>query len=93
MKSRIGKTALSRGEEYITCEEVITHLLDYLSRELAPVEEREFERHLEICPSCVGYLKSYLQTVRLGRIAMQNELQGPPPELAPELVHAILSSR
>ena len=34
MKSRIGKTVESDGEAYITCEEVITFLLDYLSREL-----------------------------------------------------------
>jgi anti-sigma factor RsiW len=93
MKSRIGKTVRSRGEEFITCEEVITFLLDYLSQELAPDEQRNFERHLAICPSCAAYLATYEQTVRFGREALQQELEADLPQLDGELVRAILQAR
>ena len=93
MKSRIDKVALHRGEEYLTCEEVITFLLEYLAKELTPEEEREFERHLAICPSCVAYLRSYRETVGLSRAAERDESGGRPPRLAAELVRAILAAR
>ena len=93
MKSRIGKVVVSRGEEYVTCEEVITFLLDYLTRELTPEEEREFERHLAICPSCIAYVRSYKEAVRLGRIAMRGDEAEKPPALSAELVKAILTAR
>ena len=92
MRSRIGKTAHFRGEEFVTCEEVITFLLDYLSRELTPEEARNFERHLAICPSCTAYLATYEQTVQLGREALRRELETDPPPLGGELVRAILQS-
>jgi anti-sigma factor RsiW len=92
VKSRIGKSVTSKGEEFITCEEVITFLLEYLAQDLPPEESIEFERHLSICPSCVAYLKSYKETVRLGRDALAGG-DGKPPELAAELVRAILAAR
>jgi len=91
LKSRIGKIVVSRGEELITCEEVITFLADYLAHELEPGEERSFERHLARCPSCVAYLETYRETLRLGRAAWRDE--GSPPPLEPELVRAILAAR
>ena len=93
MKSRIGKSAQVRGEEFITCEEVITFLLDYLSREIDLEARRDFERHLALCPSCAAYLATYEQTVHLGRAALCEELESHPPELGRELVRAILESR
>ena len=93
MRSRIGKSLHSRGEEFITCEEVITFLLDYLSRELAPDEETSFARHLSICSSCVAYLRSYEQTVQLGRETLRRELEADPPALDGELVRAIVQAR
>jgi anti-sigma factor RsiW len=93
VKSRTGKTLEYRGEEFVTCEEVITFLLEYLTRELTPDEEREFERHLSICPSCVAYLKTYKASIDLGRDALGAESDAKPPELGAELVRAILLSR
>lgn len=93
MKSRLGKILEYRGEEFVTCEEVITFLLDYLSRELEAEEESSFERHLAICPSCVAYLKTYKQSIHLGRVAMRRETDERPPELPVELVRAILAAR
>ena len=93
MRSRIGKTLHSRGEEFLTCEEVLTFLLDYLSRELSPDEQRNFERHLALCPSCAAYLATYEATVQLGREALRRELEADPPPLDSELVRAILQAR
>lgn len=93
MKSRLGKTVTSGGEEFLTCEEVVTFLIDYLSRDLTKDEEQEFERHLSICPSCVAYVKTYREAVRLGRIALRPADAEPPPELGAELVQAILRAR
>ena len=93
MKSRIGKTIRSGGEEFLTCEEVITFLLDYLSQELGREEQHDFERHLGICPSCAAYLATYERTVELGREALRRELEADPPPLDSELTRAILLAR
>lgn len=94
MRSRIGKIVEFRGEEFITCQEVITFLLEYLAHELDPDEEANFERHLAVCPSCVAYLETYRDTIQLGRGAARHEEESaPPPQLGDELVRAILASR
>lgn len=77
---------LERGE--ITCEVVITFLLEYLEHELPPAREREFERHLARCPSCVAYLSSYRETIELARAARRDD-----EPLPRELAVAILASR
>ena len=78
---------------YIKCEEVITFLLAYLSNELPPEKEHEFERHLAVCPSCVAYMKTYQETVKLGRAVYRNDVDATPPALGGELIQAILGSR
>lgn len=94
MKSRIGKIVEYKGEEFITCQEVITFLLDYLSKDLDAEEERNFERHLEVCPSCVAYLQTYQQAVQLGREAMrQKDEEERPDTLGEDLLRAVLSAR
>lgn len=73
----------------MTCQDVVLQfLMDYLERELPPELEREFERHLAACPSCVNYLESYRRSAALGREALEEADEAPIPE---ELVQAILS--
>ncbi len=94
MRSRIGKIVEFRGEELITCQELITFLLEYLARELDPDETAAFERHLALCPSCVAYLETYRKTILLGRGVVRHEEElAPPPQLGDELVRAILAAR
>ncbi|MFN7961647.1 MAG: zf-HC2 domain-containing protein [Thermoanaerobaculia bacterium] len=81
------------SQKYITCEEVITFLLSYLSGELSAEKAGEFERHLAVCPSCVHYLKTYKATVELGRNALGGTAEPGPSALAPEMVRAILALR
>lgn len=77
----------------ITCRELIDFLMDYTTGELPAAQRAEFERHLAVCPPCVNYLRTYEQSIRLGKAAF-NDLDRPAPESLPEdLVRAILKSR
>lgn len=89
----VGKTTVYKGETYVTCEEVISFLLGYISGELPPEKVVDFERHLSICPSCVAYLKTYQDAVALGKAAMKAPLPDPPVELGADLTRAILDAR
>ncbi len=77
----------------MTCRELTAFIADYLSGEIPPETRLEFERHLAICPNCVTYLRSYEDTVRLGRHAFEDD-EGPLPDTVPEdLIEAVLSAR
>lgn len=86
----IHKVVHYKGETYITCEEVVTFLLHYLSGDLAHEKQHDFERHLGICPSCVSYLKTYKLAVELAKATARDEK---PADLGEELVRAILAAR
>jgi anti-sigma factor RsiW len=47
----------------ITCKQVTSLILDYLSGELSRQQARTFELHLFICPDCVAFLNTYKKTV------------------------------
>ena len=76
---------------YITCRELISFIADYLDGKLGEDARYEFDRHLSVCPSCVAYLASYRETIRMMKTAAS------PPALlrdeAPdELVDAIIAA-
>jgi anti-sigma factor (TIGR02949 family) len=76
---------------YITCRQLIDFIMSYQDGELSVEERAEFERHLQVCPSCQAYLATYDQTVALVR---QCRGEDPVPEDVPEsLVAAILAAR
>ena len=52
-----------------TCEQLIAFLDDYLDGRLDEETLAAFERHLSICRSCVAYLASYRETIRIARAA------------------------
>jgi len=71
----------------IVCKEVIAFLDDYVAELLGPDRRAEFDRHLAVCASCVAYLASYRETIRMTRAA------SPAIEaLPPELITAILAT-
>lgn len=79
--------------EYITCRQLIDFIADYLDGELPADMRHEFERHLKVCPSCVAYLDGYLQTIRLGKIALAPS-EDPASGSVPEgLLRAIRAAR
>ena len=76
---------------YITCQELITFLADYLDGELSPARNAEFERHLSVCDSCVQYIVTYREAIRMARSAvLAPELRV--ADLPEDLVTAILAS-
>jgi len=74
----------------MNCREIIEFLLDYLDGELSSATTADFERHLAVCESCVAYLASYRETIRVSRLAVTEDLVDDVPE---ELIEAILQSR
>lgn len=77
----------------MTCKELIDFLMDYLDGELPGGEAQHFDEHLELCPHCAGYLASYRETVRLGKMICQPGKAELPPDLPEDLVEAILEAR
>lgn len=76
---------------WIRCEELIAFLDDYLDDALPPARRAEFERHLAVCASCVAYLASYRETIRLAKAAAEApELRV--EDVPAELVNAVLAS-
>ena len=77
----------------MTCREFIEFLWQYLSEELSPTERARFEEHLTRCAPCVRYLKSYEETVKLGKAVFTHPEDLEPTDVPEELVQAILSAR
>ena len=78
---------------YITCRELIEFLHLYLDGELPPDRVTEFERHLAVCESCVNYIKTYEETIALGKAACRDWDAAAGEEAPEELVAAVLSAR
>ncbi|HEY6843639.1 MAG TPA: zf-HC2 domain-containing protein [Thermoanaerobaculia bacterium] len=72
----------------MTCIEVIGFVMDYIDGALSPVERREFEKHLNVCDSCVAYLRTYQATIRMETKTKIEDVTVPE-----DLVRAILASR
>ena len=79
----------------MTCRDLIEFLTDYLSESLTVEERGIFDDHLAVCPACVTYIRTYRETVRLGKAALAGQDHGDeiPKEVPPELLQAILASR
>jgi anti-sigma factor RsiW len=65
------------------CQECIDLLVDYLEGELSSERTRALDIHLELCPSCVSFVKTYKGTVDVAR---KLPLENIPPELTQRLL-------
>lgn len=75
----------------MTCEQLIAVLADYLDHELPPAQVEILEQHLARCRSCVEYLATYRQTIRMSAAAASApELRV--EDVPEELVQAILAA-
>ncbi|HEV7241112.1 MAG TPA: zf-HC2 domain-containing protein [Thermoanaerobaculia bacterium] len=76
----------------MNCSELITTFLaDYFDGTLPPDMLADFEHHLDVCDSCVAYLRTYRETITMAAAA------GTAPrvdmlDVPEELVKAILNS-
>jgi len=77
----------------LTCRAFADFLMAYLDEDLPAAQRAEFEAHIRACPPCVHYLRTYEETVKLGRCLCADD-DAPPPSDAPEaLIQAILAAR
>lgn len=81
--------------QYIKCSELIDFIAGYLGNELTDAERSEFDRHLNVCPPCQVYLKTYEETIRACRSAERETpgCCGPSTPIPEELVRAIIAAR
>jgi anti-sigma factor RsiW len=77
----------------MTCRELIDFLMDYQADALPAAQRASFEAHLALCPPCVIYLRTYEETVKLGKGACENPDDAITDEVPEELVQAILAAR
>jgi len=68
-------------------------MMDYQSGELPSDVRARFEAHLRVCENCRRYLKSYEQTVKLGKCAFDDLDAAVSAEVPESLVQAILAAR
>jgi anti-sigma factor RsiW len=79
-------------EPSLSCREFVEFLADYLAGGLPQERLDAFNAHLAACPSCASYMRSYLEAVRLGRLAARYG-QPAPEDVPAELIRAILAAR
>jgi len=77
----------------LTCRDAVAFLDDYFDGDLSAVQRTAFESHLTDCADCITYLRSYEETVRLGKAAFDrlDEPAGDP--LPKQLIDAIIAAR
>lgn len=77
----------------VTCRDFVRFLDDYLNGALAAEQVAAFNDHLAACPSCVSYMNTYRETIRLGKLAFSPSSEPVPDDVPEDLVRAILQSR
>jgi Putative zinc-finger len=50
-----------------TCKEITDLIFGYLNKTLSASVQRDFKRHLRLCPDCVNFLNTYKKTVSVTR--------------------------
>jgi anti-sigma factor RsiW len=70
----------------ITCEQVTALLIDYVAGDLDPTTTLVLEWHMQNCPDCMAFLRTYRESIRLTRTLRYEDIPG---ELQ-DRVHAVL---
>lgn len=77
----------------ITCQEVVEHLMAYVNNELSVDERAAIDAHLNVCPECVTFLKTYEQTIHFELAAFDHPEPLVEESIPESLVQAILAAR
>jgi anti-sigma factor RsiW len=67
-KKKNGKT---QGQ-ITSCKEEVTLLGDYLSSSLSDQVAAAFEAHMDACPDCVAFLRTYKKTIEATRAFLKS---------------------
>jgi anti-sigma factor RsiW len=73
----------------ITCEQVTALLIDYVAGDLDPATSLVLEQHVQNCPDCIAFLRTYRESIRLSRTLRYEDI---PAELQDRL-HAFLRQK
>jgi predicted anti-sigma-YlaC factor YlaD len=58
---------------FLTCQELVELVTDYLEGKLSPADHSRFEQHLSGCTACRNYLSQMRQTIKLvGQLSPDN---------------------
>ena len=57
-----------------TCKDSIDKMLAFLDGEISPEEEEHLQAHLEGCPPCLDFLKTYRATPKLCKQALGEKM-------------------
>jgi predicted anti-sigma-YlaC factor YlaD len=77
----------------VNCRQVIEFLMDYVDGELPEHVKMCFDMHLEVCPPCIEYLKTYQETIVLAKDCCKEDPNCRCDEMPEQLITAILVSR
>ena len=77
----------------LTCRQLIEFLGDHHDGTLPADERARFDEHLAACPECREYLRTYEDTIRLGKAAFAESDDPVPAEPIPADVEAKLLER
>ena len=77
----------------VTCRTFVEFLADYLFGDLPAAQRDEFEEHLSACVACVAYMKTYADTIELGKAAFKDPDAPVPADVPEDLIKAILAAR
>jgi anti-sigma factor (TIGR02949 family) len=73
-----------------SCKKVLDALAEYLEGDLTPEDQERFERHMQDCPPCDAFLKTYRKSGELAReVLSTREL----PDELNDRVRAFLKTR
>ena len=76
-----------------TCQELIDFLDDYCAGDLPAERAEGFEWHLARCPSCVAYVASYRETIRVAQHATAVEIEDVPPDLLTAILATVITRK
>ena len=74
------------------CQEIVEFLMDYLDGELPEHVKACFDMHLQMCPPCVEYLKTYRETILIAKGCCCDE-KSKLQDVPEPLIQAILAAR
>ncbi len=85
----------ARIEVRMTCRELVDDLGEYVAGTLDADERTRLDAHLAGCASCLGYLRSYRDTIHLAKDAAREEdaaVDTVPADLIDAIVAAVIRS-
>lgn len=77
----------------MTCKDFVDLLADYLDTTLGPEVVAELDAHLEDCPACRAYLRTYRRTSALVRDVQRAEAPPDMPDDVKARLRAFLRAR